>query len=121
MEEIKWKSVLGLEDKFEVTKDGDIKSLKWHRTNKEKVLNIKPREDGYIRIHWRDGKRVLGKYLHIAVWEAFNGEVPNGYDVHHINHNPSDNRLENLELITKTEHAIMHNKDKIGIKYKKND
>lgn len=120
MEENKWKSVLGLEDRFEVTAEGDIKSLQWNRSKRVKTLHLKPRkEDGYIKIQWRDGKKVLGKYLHIAVWEAFNGEVPDGYDVHHINHNPSDNRLENLELITRNEHAVMHNKNKIGMKYKR--
>lgn len=49
------------------------------------------------------------KNVHIAVWEAFNGEIPKGYDVHHINHNKEDNRLENLELVDLHSHRKYHN------------
>ena len=48
------------------------------------------------------------KYIHVLVWEAFVGPVPDGYDVHHINHNTKDNRLENLCLIDKHTHITMH-------------
>ena len=120
MEENKWKPVLGLEDRFEVTTNGDVKSLKWNRSKREKILHLKPRkEDGYIRVQWREGKYYFKKYLHILIYETFVGPIPEGYDIHHKNHNPSDNRLENLELLSRTDHAIMHNKDKIGMKYKR--
>lgn len=46
--------------------------------------------------------------LHIAVWiEAF-GEIPEGYCIHHINHNKLDNAIENLMLMTKSEHHKLH-------------
>ena len=48
------------------------------------------------------------KYIHVLVWEAFNGEIPEGYVVHHKNHNRKDNRLENLELLDMHTHATMH-------------
>jgi hypothetical protein len=35
--------------------------------------------------------------------------------VHHRNHNKSDNRLENLELMSNKDHAKMHGKDNAGI------
>lgn len=29
--------------------------------------------------------------------------------VHHINNNPSDNRIENLQIVTREEHCLIHN------------
>ena len=47
--------------------------------------------------------------LHQLVWREFNGEIPKGYDIHHINFNPSDNRPENLVLLSHSEHRKLHN------------
>ena len=56
---------------------------------------------GYLDNHrWYVG---LGyeKYLaHRVIWVMFNGEIPKGMYINHINCNPSDNRIENLELAT---------------------
>lgn len=40
------------------------------------------------------------KSVHRLVWEAFNGPILGRLEVNHINLNRSDNRLENLELLT---------------------
>lgn len=45
---------------------------------------------------------------HVYVWEKANGKVPSGYDVHHIDHDVSNNRLENLMLVSKSKHRSYH-------------
>ena len=38
------------------------------------------------------------------------------YDVHHINEDKKDNRIENLEILTRSEHTIHHNHSKcVGV------
>lgn len=51
----------------------------------------------YIQI----GSKRIGE--HRFVWEAFNGEIPEGMEIDHINTNRADNRLENLRLVTISE------------------
>ena len=36
--------------------------------------------------------------LHRLVWQAFNGPIPEGVDIDHVNGQKPDNRLENLRL-----------------------
>ena len=46
--------------------------------------------------------------LHIYVWEHYNGPIPKGYHVHHIDHNPDNNEIENLQLLSEHEHLCLH-------------
>lgn len=48
------------------------------------------------------------KYLHRYVWELANGKIPNGMDVHHKNHDRTNNSLSNLELLKRSEHKKHH-------------
>lgn len=52
--------------------------------------------DGYIRV--RLHKR--GYPVHCIIWEMHNGPIPKGYQIDHIDHVRSNNRLNNLRLVT---------------------
>lgn len=47
---------------------------------------------------------------HQRVWEEANGPLPDGYVIHHKNHDKLDNRLVNLEALTRSEHVKVHNR-----------
>jgi len=61
------------------------------------------RSNGYYA-KTRRGRR----YLHTEVWESAHGEIPHGYDVHHVDGDPSNNAIGNLGLYTKAEHSSLH-------------
>ena len=48
-------------------------------------------------------------FIHTSIWNYYNGIVPEGdYVIHHKNFNPSDNVIENLELMTRAAHTKIH-------------
>lgn len=47
-------------------------------------------------------------FLHREVWRRERGPIPRGYHVHHIDHDPGNNRIENLALVSPAEHAREH-------------
>jgi hypothetical protein len=51
---------------------------------------------------------IMGKQAHIKLWESYYGTVPDGYIIHHINHDHYDNRIENLKIMTDSEHRRYH-------------
>lgn len=61
------------------------------------------RSNGYFGA--TTGKRNL---MHRDVWNFYNGVIPDYYDVHHIDHDKSNNKIENLELLPKSEHARLY-------------
>ena len=77
---------------------------------------------------WKNGRRKHGKYMgllkpdhpfhdnsgyvleHRLIYEEYHKccLLP-WIDIHHINHNPQDNRIENLQPMTRPEHSRYHN------------
>ena len=45
---------------------------------------------------------------HRAIWELHYGEIPKGYHIHHVNGNKKDNKIQNLECISRKEHGKKH-------------
>jgi len=61
---------------------------------------------GYRRV-WRPGTRQL-VMEHVLVWERHRGPVPPGMELHHVNGDKLDNRIENLRLVSRLEHKRLH-------------
>lgn len=62
------------------------------------------------RLIWRDGKKVRA---HRWIMEQhLNRKLEKWEDVHHINRNPLDNRLENLIVMGRKEHSALHAEEK---------
>ena len=61
---------------------------------------------GYMRLLVRKyGCRRKHVYVHRFVWECFNGTIPEGKVVDHINDVKKDNRLCNLQLLTQQQNC----------------
>lgn len=46
--------------------------------------------------------------MHRFVWLCEKGEIPKGYDIHHIDHDKGNNDISNLELVTRGVHNKLH-------------
>lgn len=107
IEEI-WKDIKGFEGIYQASNFGRIKSLERVRKGKngslvsvkEKILKPQMINSGYYLIGlWKQS--IKKRYMvHRLVWIAFNGTIPEGLQVNHVNEIKTDNRLENLNLMT---------------------
>ena len=98
MEEV-WKDVPGFD--YRVNNKGVVVN------SSGKVIKDRPKNktSKYRRISLcKDGKKYFF-FVHRLVWEAFNGPIPEGIQVNHIDENPENNSLDNLNLMTPEENS----------------
>ena len=104
MKEI-WKDIPGYEGRYKASNLGRIKSLNYMHTGKEKVLKQVKHYGGYLIVCLcKDGKQG-NKLVNVLVWEAFNGPVPQGMQVNHIDEDKTNNSLSNLNLLSPKENC----------------
>ena len=75
---------------YSVNEEGQVKNDKNNYLIKGSLRN------GYLRLN-----SIIS--IHRLVWETFNGEIPEGMVIDHIDGNRSNNALSNLRLVTQSE------------------
>lgn len=84
-------------------------SISVKRTLRNKGIKGTVQKNGYREFRERNQKVLTRGYEHRIVMEAhLKRKLRREETVHHINGNKLDNRLENLEVISNSEHARMH-------------
>ena len=100
-----WRDIPNYEGIYQVSNLGRVKSLKRPYGLKEKILKPLINSIGYYQVGLYKNSKVRFCLVHRFVWEACNGQIPEGYEVNHINEIKSDNRLSNLNLMTHKENT----------------
>lgn len=114
-----WRDIKDYEGCYQVSNLGRVKSVERvitrsngrPHTVKERILKPAKNSRKYLNVRLLINGVGGSKAIHKLVAQAFI-ENPNGYtDVHHKNHNRSDNRVENLEWMDRGEHHAIHDKE----------
>lgn len=100
-----WKPIAGFETRYEISKLGKVKSLSpGHKLkNKRDGTLSGALNKGYEFVVLSSGPIKKLKYIHALVMEGFVGIRPQGMEVNHKNGIRNDNRLENLEYVTRSQ------------------
>ena len=109
MEEV-WKDVVGFEGIYQVSNQGRVRSVdrvtNYGRRCRGKLLSLAPggRSGRYrsVQMFDLDGKQTR-RYVHQLVAWAFIGPPESGKQINHIDENPENNCVENLEYVTASE------------------
>jgi hypothetical protein len=120
MEQEIWKDIPDYEGYYQVSNLGRVKSLERYvkclngfRINKERILKLSVLGGKYLTIVLYKNSITKTIRVHQLVCMAFLNHKPNGYKkvVDHIDNDPLNNRLDNLQIISTRHNA---SKDKKG-------
>lgn len=106
--EEEWRWVPGYEGYYEVSNRGRVRSynkraVKGPVDEPQRVLSQSTSTKAYPKVTLNKDGSMETPYVHKLVLEAFRGPCPDGCEASHINGNPKDNRLENLNWETREE------------------
>lgn len=86
---------------YRVTNDGSIINIKLN-----KAITPVVKRNGYYEIRLSAKGKLKSLSHHRVVWEAWNGPIPAGMQINHVNGDKLDNRLINLEVVTPSENQL---------------
>lgn len=99
-----WKTVVcngEVFENYEVSTEGRVRSLNYNHSGQIKVLKPQENTSGYLQVQLYKNKSKKQFYVHRLVAIMFIPNPNNLQEINHINENKHDNRLENLEWISR--------------------
>ena len=107
-----WKDIPNYEGIYQASSRGQIRSRDrkvWNYLKKGRILKPYISTSGYYCLSLSGKKH----YVHRVIATTFLGKMPNKIEVNHIDSNRLNNRIENLEWVTRTENVrhFMGNND----------
>ena len=100
-----WKDVPGYDGYYQVSNMGRVMSVNYNHTTKCKVLMPVKNTDNYLTVLLYKDRKRKRLLIHRLVWQTFNGPIPEGLQINHIDENPQNNSLDNLNLMTPKENS----------------
>lgn len=99
-----WKNITGYEGLYQVSNYGRVKSF---HNNKETILKqfFNRKNEQYLRVGLSKNKKKTAHLVHRLVAEAFIENQDNKEQINHIDGNPSNNYVENLQWATPSENS----------------
>lgn len=94
-----WKKIEGYEN-YEVSNEGRVRSLNYHRSGEMKVLRLEKTKNGYLQVSLYKDEKPKRFKVHRLVATAFLTNSDNLPYINHKNEDKTDNRVENLEWCT---------------------
>lgn len=104
-------------EKYEIMEDGTVISRAQLIPKVLKPQKVTQSKKKYLAVGlYNDENRKNNKgckipkfyYVHRLVWETFMGEIPEGKEIDHIDGNPHNNSLSNLQIVTRRENLLKH-------------
>lgn len=102
-----FKDVTNYKGLYQISNLGNVKSLGNNKIRKEKILKNCLSKKGYLVVNLSKNGVFNTKKIHQLVAESFLNHTPCGMKlvVNHIDFNKTNNKLENLEVITQRENS----------------
>ena len=109
-----WKDVVGFESYYQVSNLGRVMCKEnpivykggKNYNKKQRIKKLSNSSNGYKKTMLHDGIKLTNHYVHRLVAKAFIPNQENKPQVNHIDHNKTNNVLENLEWVTQKENTI---------------
>lgn len=108
---------------YEINKEGEVFSNRFKKrkklkpqkaTQSKKYLQVSLYNEECRRSE-KDNRPIPKKfYVHRLVWETFKGEIPSNKEIDHKDDDPSNNKLSNLQMITRKRNQNKGSRKKHG-------
>lgn len=100
-----WAEIKGYEGRYQVSTFGNIRSLNYANTGRAQNLKLGNHKQGYLEAHLSKNGGEKTFKVHRLVAMAFIPNPRECKEVNHIDENPRNNFVENLEWVTRSENV----------------
>ena len=107
-----WADIAGYDGAYQISNMGHVRTflkkdgfVGFVKTEKSRPRSLISHGNGYMYVTLcKNGVR-KNHYIHRLVAEAFIGEIKDGYVINHLDYDRSNNRVENLEIVSQKDNV----------------